>query len=82
MKRTQVLLTEGQQEKIRHIAAAESVSAGAVIRRLIDYALAESERDRMREAAERMREYYSDGSGNGDDAAFRDIDPWSSDEAR
>jgi hypothetical protein len=72
MKRTQVLLTEEQQQEIRRIAKAESVSAGAVIRRLIDRGLADAQREAMTKAAEKMASHYADG----EDGAFRDVDPW------
>jgi len=44
------------------------------------YALVESERDPMRVTAERMREYYATDAGNGKEAAFSEVDPWSPDE--
>ena len=72
MRRTQVLLTEEQQQEIRRIAEAESVSAGAVIRRLIDRGLADAQREAMTRAAEKMASYYADG----EDGAFREVDPW------
>lgn len=78
MIRTQVLLTEEQQERIREIAGEEALSAGAVIRRLIDDALVLRERDRMRLAAERMKSYYT--SDNTEDEAYRGVEPWGDDE--
>lgn len=76
MKRTQVLLTEEQQREIRRIAGNESISAGAVIRRLIDRALADAQREAMTKAAEKMASYYR----NEEDASFRDVDPWVAEE--
>lgn len=76
MKRTQVLLTEEQQREIKRIARSESVSAGAVIRRLIDRGLADSRRDAMSKAAEKMATYYSEV----EDSTFRDVDPWVAEE--
>jgi hypothetical protein len=76
MKRTQVLLTEEQQDEIRRIARSESISAGAVIRRLIDRALADTQREAMTRAAEKMASYYADG----EDPAVREIDPWVAEE--
>jgi hypothetical protein len=76
MKRTQVLLTEEQQDEIRRIARSESISAGAVIRRLIDRGLADAQREAMIKAAEKMATYYADA----EDAAFRDVDPWVAEE--
>lgn len=76
MKRTQILLTEEQQQEIRRIARNESISAGAVIRRLIDRGLADAQREAMTRAAERMASYYA----GEEDAAFRDVDPWVAEE--
>jgi hypothetical protein len=76
MKRTQVLLTEEQQDEIRRIARSESISAGAVIRRLIDRALADTQREAMTRAAEKMASYYADE----EDPAFREMDPWVAEE--
>jgi hypothetical protein len=76
MKRTQVLITEEQQREIKRIARSESISAGAVIRRLIDHGLADARRNAMRKAAEKMASYYADT----EDPAFREIDPWVAEE--
>lgn len=76
MKRTQVLLTEKQQQEIKRIAAAESISAGAVIRRLIDRGLSDDSRTAMRIAAEKMISYYSEE----EDPSFREVDPWKPEE--
>lgn len=76
MKRTQVLLTEEQQQEIRRIAGKESISAGAVIRRLIDRGLADAHREAMTKAAEKMAPYYAEV----EDATFRDVDPWVAEE--
>lgn len=76
MKRTQVLLTEKQQREIKRIAESESISAGAVIRRLIDRGLADAHRSAMVNAAEKMASYYA----KVEDPSFREIDPWASEE--
>lgn len=76
MKRTQILLTEEQQQEIRRIARNDSISAGAVIRRLIDRGLADAQREALTKAAEKMASYYADEDG----AAFREIDPWVAEE--
>ncbi|MDA3948560.1 MAG: hypothetical protein PF508_04955 [Spirochaeta sp.] len=76
MKRTQVLLTEEQQREIKRIAKSESISAGAVIRRLIDRGLADARRNKMADAAEKMAVYYAEV----EDTSFREIDPWVAEE--
>lgn len=76
MKRTHVLLTEKQQQEIKRIAAAESISAGAVIRRLIDRGSSDDSRAAMRIAAEKMVSYYSDEK----DPSFCGVDPWKPEE--
>lgn len=72
MKRTHVLLMEEQQREIKHIARAESISAGAPIRRLIDQGPADARRNAMRMAAEKMAPYCT----TTEDRALRDVDPW------
>lgn len=76
MRRTQVLLTEEQQREIKRIAERESISAGAVIRRLIDRGLAEAHRNAMANAAENMASYYA----TVEDPSFGEFDPWVSEE--
>jgi nucleoside diphosphate kinase len=78
MKRTQVLLTEEQQQTIRRIAAAESTSAGTVIRRLIDRGLSDTEADRLRAGAEKLRNHYQ----SQEDPSFGEVEPWAADETR